>query len=167
MKKTIFVVVILLFLSACGPTDAQINEALLKTQTAQATLEQTQEPTPTPEYCPENEAKTALDELYRLHDEFAEEFNKAQDDYTYETEAIVALTNIKREADGLDVPTCLIYDKDLFSIALQNAIDGFKKSLAGSLTGQLEYFAELEINLELFYQEHDRIEACLPSCSEP
>lgn len=167
MKKTVFIAIIILLLAACGPTDAQINEALEKTQTAQATLEITQEPMPTPEYCSENDAIVALDELFRLHDLFVDEFNKAQDDYTYEAEAVVALINIQSEIDSLNVPSCLIYDRDLFSTALQNAIDGFKKSMSGSLSGQMEYFTELKINLELFYQEHDRIEDCLPNCIAP
>ena len=163
MKKWLLFLPILFVLAACAPTEAQIQTALEQTQAAQPTVE----PTSTPEDCPRDSAEAALVMLFRLHDDFAHEFNRGQEDYHVEIEVIKEITNIKRELDNLDVPLCLEYAKEMLSTSMQNGIDGFRKSQAGSLTGQLEYFSELEINIELFYYEHERISECLPGCEIP
>ena len=167
MKNRIFFILIVFALIGCTPSEGQIQNALDKTQASQPTSLPTPNPTPTQDYCPEQETKEMLEKFYELHDIFAVHFNLAQDDYKYESDAAVEITKLKRELDELEVPLCLEYAKELLSTAFQNSIDGFKKSMAGSLTGQLEYFAELEVNIELFYDEHDRISDCLPNCEMP
>jgi len=156
--------VIFLFLVACTPSEDQIHTALEQTQTAQPTDISTSKSTKTPEYCPENATEKSLTELFDLHDDFAIEYNRGLEDYHVHKDVVVEITKIQKELSEVEVPLCLEYAKELLHISMQNAIDAFKENMSGSQVGYQAQLVELEINIELFYDEHDRISQCLPNC---
>lgn len=165
MKKVFVVFLLLIFLSACGLSEQQIQAALEQNQESQPTQTFILGPTSTLEYCPKQETESALDKLYIFHDDFVYEFNRGLDDYHLHQEVVVEISKIMNDLDKYSVPLCLKYDKVLLVKALQNSIDAFKDNISGSQIGYQDNLVEVRVNLDLFYDEHDRITSCVPDCN--
>ncbi len=43
-------------------------------------------------------------------------------------------------------------------------IDAFKANMAGNQAGYQEQLVEVDVNIHLFYDEHDRVAGCVPEC---
>ena len=162
MKRIIGIVALSLLLIGCSPSEEIVQNT--QTPIPEPTNTATIEPTSTPEYCPEADTVEGVDELNIQHDIFALMYNVGIEDYNKHEELAVQFTKMIIELEDYEVPGCLEYTKELLITTIQNAIDAFKQNMAGNQSGYREHLVDLNINIELFYDERDRILECLPGC---
>jgi len=175
MKRVIYIIGACLVLFSCSPSEDAIQEAIQKTQQALPKSSNTPEPTSTivtdlpeptqtPEYCPREETGLDLYKLKEFEHTFALFHNRGINDPSLHESTVVELTKKQLELDDLEVSECLEYAKELLNSVIQNSIDAMKHYMAGNQAAYQEDLVNLHINGELFGDELDRIEKCLPNC---
>lgn len=180
--RFITAIIILLLLVSCVPTEAQIQEAIMQTQTAQPTATNTPEPTATPaptttatpaptttatpEYCETTEFIRTFGIMRDMLGDYNERiqiFSKLVG-VDWQSE-IVILTKIKRKLDAVEVPECLVYLKQLLADSLSNSISAGTYMLAGSISEATVSLIKTTTNMRLFAEEVERLGACFPNCN--
>jgi hypothetical protein len=179
--RFITVIIILLLLVSCVPTEARVQEAIMQTQAAQPTATSTPEPTATataqpaptntpeptatatPEYCGRTEYKAAAEKLSDIHnDNIARSILQlGNEDWLSER---VKLTKLQREIDAIVVPGCLVYLKQLLSDETSDLISICADQQSGMQNQSLISRDNAIANMMLFRDEVTRLNACQPNC---
>lgn len=190
LKKSSFILLmILILLSACSPTEKAMQKALSQTQNAQPILTNTPEPTATleptptstatpeptstpeptatntPEYCNAEDFVTALGEISSIMTDFNDQIQIMVEltGVDWQT-VIVEISKLQRELYDVEVPECMTYLKQLLDGAMSDAISAATYIYTGSISEGTTALVETTTGILLFTDELERLVDCFPNC---
>jgi hypothetical protein len=183
MKYLSCIIVLLVFLTSCGPSEKDIQEAIQKTKTVEAKIMNDAVATEGAHqtatavnlsavatleaYCGKDQVEKAIDSMSDILNRYSDDFTLANNTGRGSLSPIVSQMQQKaQEIEAITVPTCLGKAHAYLVLSMQNGNTAFI-----SFMGQEDdaivtsHFMNSTTNLKKYTEEIKRIRACAPDCN--